>query len=80
MGNGVIAIDHGGGIETRYLHMYDPDKLVRAGQSVKAGQQIAEEGSSGWSTGCHLHFEVRINGQAVDAVPFMAKKGIKLGK
>lgn len=79
-GNGVIAIDHGGGVTTRYLHMYDSGMLVNVGDKVKAGQQIARVGSSGESTGCHLHFEVQVNGENVDPEPFMAAVGITLGQ
>ena len=79
-GNGTIAIDHGGGATTRYLHMYDSGMLVQTGDKVKAGQQIARVGSSGESTGCHLHFEVRVNGENIDPAPFMAEVGIQLGQ
>ncbi|MCD2444331.1 M23 family metallopeptidase [Agromyces sp. SYSU K20354] len=78
-GNGTITVDHGGGVQTSYLHMYGSGFLVRAGDKVEAGQQIARTGSSGQSTGCHLHFVVNINGNAVDPVPFMAEVGVKLG-
>ena len=50
-----------------------------AGEAVEAGQLIGAVGSTGASTGCHLHFEVRLDGVAVDAVPFMAARGISLG-
>ncbi|MFI8634260.1 M23 family metallopeptidase [Microbacterium sp. NPDC077663] len=79
-GNGTISVDHGGGVTTRYLHSYDSGMLVQTGDKVKAGQQIARVGSSGESTGCHLHFEVRVNGENVDPVPFMAEVGIQLGQ
>jgi hypothetical protein len=79
-GNGYIKIDHGGGIVTRYLHMYDSGMLVQTGDKVTAGQQIARVGSSGESTGCHLHFEVQINGENVDPQPFMAAVGVPLGQ
>ena len=79
-GNGVISIDHGGGVTTRYLHMYDSGMLVQTGDKVKAGDQIARVGSSGDSTGCHLHYEVRVKGQNVDPAPFMAEVGIQLGQ
>jgi murein DD-endopeptidase MepM/ murein hydrolase activator NlpD len=46
---------------------------------VSAGQQIASVGSTGNSTGCHLHFEVRPNGTAIDPAPFMAARGASLG-
>jgi len=74
-----ILIDHGNGIETGYAHIAAGETLVGVGESVTAGQVIAGVGSTGASTGCHLHFEVRIDGTAVDAVPFMALRGVNLG-
>jgi murein DD-endopeptidase MepM/ murein hydrolase activator NlpD len=75
-----ILIDHGAGIQTGYAHVADGETLVSVGESVIAGQVIAGVGSTGASTGCHLHFEVRINGNRVDARPFMAERGIDLGE
>ncbi|MSX40131.1 MAG: peptidoglycan DD-metalloendopeptidase family protein [Actinobacteria bacterium] len=46
---------------------------------MSTGTHIADVGSTGGSTGCHLHFEVRENGKATDAVPFMRRMGITLG-
>lgn len=77
-GNGTIIIDHGGGIQTAYLHMYQSGILVREGDQVNAGDQIGRVGSSGDSTGCHLHYEVRVNGSPIDPVPFMEQVGITL--
>ncbi|HEY9605342.1 MAG TPA: M23 family metallopeptidase, partial [Allocoleopsis sp.] len=67
-GNAVI-INHGGGIATLYGHT---SKLyVAEGQTVQVGQAIAAVGSTGLSTGPHLHFEVRKNGEPVDPMPYL---------
>lgn len=67
-GNTVI-VDHGDGVATLYGHA---SKLsVRAGQSVKAGDYIGNVGSTGWSTGPHLHFEVRKNGKPVNPKAYL---------
>lgn len=57
-----VVIDHGGGIRTRYAHMQPGSLTVYAGQKVYQGQQIGRIGSTGNSTGPHLHFEVLVNG------------------
>lgn len=71
MGTGnMVAIEHGNGLKTCYFHMSKID--VSAGQIVKQGDKIGEVGSTGYSTGPHLHWEIRINGIAYDPqkVPF----------
>jgi len=75
----LIAIDHGGGVITRYGHMYADGLNVRVGDSVTAGQVLGEVGSDGLSTGCHLHFEVMRDGELIDPAPFMASQGAVLG-
>jgi len=57
-----IIIDHGSGITTLYAHINNRGILVKTGQSVRAGQKIANAGQTGVATGPHLHFEVRKNG------------------
>jgi murein DD-endopeptidase MepM/ murein hydrolase activator NlpD len=65
----LVELDHGRGITTRYGHM--SAVLVHAGEHVTRGQQIGRMGSTGRSTGNHLHYEVRIDGRAVNPIPFM---------
>jgi murein DD-endopeptidase MepM/ murein hydrolase activator NlpD len=67
-GNTVI-IDHGGGMATLYAHQSSLN--AGAGQQVGAGEVIGFVGSTGASTGPHLHFEVRLGGDAVDPVPYL---------
>ena len=65
----VIDIDHGNGLSTRYGHLSSID--VRVGQSVRNGQIIGKVGSTGRSTGPHLHYETRVRGAAVDPQKFL---------
>ncbi|MFZ4893500.1 M23 family metallopeptidase [Plantibacter sp. Mn2098] len=74
-----ILIDHGSGVSTGYAHIVNGGYEVAEGYQVSAGQVIAHVGTTGASTGCHLHFEVRINGTAINAQPFMADRGAPLG-
>jgi murein DD-endopeptidase MepM/ murein hydrolase activator NlpD len=64
-----IEIDHGRGMSTRYGHLASID--VREGQKLNQGDVIGGMGSTGRSTGTHLHFEVRVDGQAVNPMPFL---------
>lgn len=63
-----VDIDHGHGVVTRYGHC--SSVLVQAGQSVQAGERIGLMGSTGFSTGPHVHFEVRIHGRPVNPATF----------
>ena len=65
----VIGIDHGQGVNTVYLHLRNIK--VKEGQMVRAGQIIGTVGSTGASTGPHLHFGLNVNGQAVDPTPWL---------
>ena len=64
-----IMIDHGGGVVTLYAHA--SELCVTEGDIVKKGDVILRVGSTGWSTGPHLHFEVRLQGETVDAMPYI---------
>ena len=64
-----VQINHGGELETRFAHM--SSMAVRPGERVKKGQIIGYVGSTGRSTGPHLHYEVRLAGEAVNPIPYM---------
>ncbi len=64
-----VILDHGNGLSSLYAH--NSDLLVSEGQSVQAGQPIAHAGSTGFSTGPHLHFEVRESGEPVDPMKYL---------
>jgi murein DD-endopeptidase MepM/ murein hydrolase activator NlpD len=65
----LVEIDHGRGIQTRYGHL--SRLIAQPGQRVRRGDLIGLMGSTGRSTGSHLHYEVRIDGRAVNPIPFM---------
>lgn len=68
-GGNRIVVDHGAGLKTTYNHL---DRIsVSVGQPLTQGAQIAGVGTTGNSTGCHLHFEVMLNDQTVDPVTYM---------
>ena len=71
-----VAIEHGGELQTRYGHMSRLN--VAAGQQVKKGDIIGYVGTTGRSTGPHLHYEVRVAGVAVNPVPYMNGTGVML--
>jgi len=66
-------VDHGNGLVTRYAHT--SRILVKAGDLVRRGQLVAEVGTTGRSTGPHLHFEVLVEGVPQDPAKFLAGKG-----
>jgi murein DD-endopeptidase MepM/ murein hydrolase activator NlpD len=65
----LIKVQHAFGIETRYAHL--AQMRVSVGQKVSRGDQIGDMGNSGRSTGTHLHYEVRIGGNAVNPMTFI---------
>lgn len=67
-----VMIDHGDGIISLYGHLYANSITVKKGDFVMQGQVIAKSGSSGNSTGGHLHFEIRINGDRTDPLEFVS--------
>ena len=72
-----IQIEHGGEMETRYAHL--SGYAVAAGEQVRKGQLIGYVGSTGRSTGPHLHYEVRVAGEPVDPTPYMVDTQLAAG-
>lgn len=73
----VIEVDHGNGYVTRYAH--NSRLVVRVGDLVRSGQEVAKAGSTGRSTGAHVHFEVWENGRVVNPRKFLGDQGVKRG-
>lgn len=65
----MVIIDHGGGVQTLYAH--GSEIMVQVGDEVKAGDEVLKVGSTGYSTGPHAHFEIRINGQTVNPLDYL---------
>jgi len=74
-----IVIDHGNGVTTGYGHMTVGSRQVQAGARVDVAQPIGKVGTTGNSTGCHLHYELKIGGIFKDPQPFMRSQGVPLG-
>ena len=68
-GGNRVVIDHGNGLETTYNHL--SSSSVKVGQKVSRGDVVAMSGTTGASTGCHLHFEVMVNGDVVDPLGWL---------
>lgn len=66
----MVIIDHGGGVQTLYAH--GSEIIAKVGQEVKAGDTILKVGSTGYSTGPHAHFEVRINGTTANPLDYVS--------
>ncbi len=64
-----VVVDHGNGLETTYNHM--SSVAVKVGDKVSRGQQVGSAGTTGASTGCHLHFEVQVNGETIDPLKWL---------
>lgn len=64
-----VMIDHGKGIQTLYAH--NDRLLVKVGEQIAAGEQIALSGNTGNTTGPHLHFEIRLNGKVIDPLKYL---------
>ena len=68
----MVVIDHGGGVQTLYAH--GSEIIAQVGQTVSTGDEVLKVGSTGYSTGPHAHFEIRVNGQTVNPEEFLLTK------
>lgn len=68
----MVVIDHGGGYRTLYAH--NSALAVQPGQQVEQGQVVSQSGTTGWSTGPHLHFEVHFNGTPIDPLLLLSER------
>lgn len=71
-----VVLNHGGGITSRYLHLASVS--VASGQEVEMGQKLGVEGTTGGSTGVHLHFEILKDGQSTDPAQWLTQHGVKV--
>lgn len=71
-----VRVDSGDGYVTRYVHMFEEGIFVDEGDQVAAGEQIAVSGNSGHSTGCHLHFEIFLDGENIQPELVLAQAGL----
>jgi murein DD-endopeptidase MepM/ murein hydrolase activator NlpD len=69
----LVELDHGAGLTTVYAH--NESVLVREGETVRGGQELASMGATGLASGSHVHFEVRCDGAAVDPLPWLRSRG-----
>jgi len=72
----MVVVDHGNGLQTRYAHL--SEMLVVPGEEVRRGDVVGASGSSGRTTGPHLHYEVRLDGTPVNPYPYLAKSDVTL--
>ena len=74
-----IRLNHQDGVTTGYAHLQNGSLFVQMGQRVQTGQLIGLIGTTGASTGCHLHYETRVNMEPRDPFDFMSRRGVRLG-
>lgn len=76
-GANILYISHGGGVQSEFAHLISP-AVVYPGQRVSRGQVVGYEGATGHATGCHLHFQIRVNGSLVNPESFLNARGVSL--